>query len=248
MNMMQSTAHKILGFTLVAVFIAACAVLSPPAPVGETAKASLYADGEVKVWHDERALRFEPAKAKNTGLIFYPGANVRPESYAMIMRALAREGYTVAVPYMPSNLAIMDVDAATTLRKDYPAVTNWVLGGHSLGGTAAAMHLKKFQSAYPAIMFWASYPDKGSDLSNYAGGAVSIYAELDGLSTPEKIQKATPLLPNTTQYVRIRGGNHAQFGDYGAQKGDNPATISPEEQWEEITAVSLFVLNSVEER
>jgi hypothetical protein len=29
--------------------------------------------------------------------------------------------------------------------------------------------------------------------------------------------------------VSIEGGNHAQFGWYGPQEGDNPATISREE-------------------
>ena len=33
----------------------------------------------------------------------------------------------------------------------------------------------------------------------------------------------------------IEGGNHAQFGDYGLQKGDGQAGISREEQ-QEITA------------
>ena len=30
--------------------------------------------------------------------------------------------------------------------------------------------------------------------------------------------------------MEIEGGNHAQFGNYGPQKGDLPATISAEEQ------------------
>ncbi|WP_373482782.1 alpha/beta hydrolase [Acetobacterium sp.] len=34
----------------------------------------------------------------------------------------------------------------------------------------------------------------------------------------------------TDNIVFIEGGNHAQFGNYGQQKGDPPATISSEEQ------------------
>ena len=37
-------------------------------------------------------------------------------------------------------------------------------------------------------------------------------------------------LPSDTTYVEIEGGNHAQFGDYGKQKGDNDAIISEKEQ------------------
>jgi hypothetical protein len=34
---------------------------------------------------------------------------------------------------------------------------------------------------------------------------------------------------NHKEYV-IQGGNHAQFGDYGEQKGDGTAAISAQEQ------------------
>jgi hypothetical protein len=39
------------------------------------------------------------------------------------------------------------------------------------------------------------------------------------------------LLPPTTTYRPIDGGNHAQFGSYGAQMGDHAATIPAAEQW-----------------
>ena len=39
----------------------------------------------------------------------------------------------------------------------------------------------------------------------------------------------------TDNIVKIEGGNHAQFGNYGRQKGDPDATISAEQQ-QEITA------------
>ncbi|MFR1051076.1 MAG: alpha/beta hydrolase [Lachnospirales bacterium] len=34
----------------------------------------------------------------------------------------------------------------------------------------------------------------------------------------------------TENIVKIEGGNHAQFGNYGSQKGDLPAAISAREQ------------------
>lgn len=37
-------------------------------------------------------------------------------------------------------------------------------------------------------------------------------------------------LDYTENVVEIQGGNHAQFGNYGPQKGDLPATISAQEQ------------------
>lgn len=38
------------------------------------------------------------------------------------------------------------------------------------------------------------------------------------------------IIPKDTKFIEIEGGNHAQFGDYGAQKGDNKASISEKEQ------------------
>ena len=40
----------------------------------------------------------------------------------------------------------------------------------------------------------------------------------------------------TENIVEIQGGNHAQFGNYGPQKGDLPAEISAEEQQEQTAA------------
>ena len=47
------------------------------------------------------------------------------------------------------------------------------------------------------------------------------------------IRKANVILRNidyTENIVEIEGGNHAQFGNYGPQKGDLTAAISAEEQ------------------
>ena len=43
----------------------------------------------------------------------------------------------------------------------------------------------------------------------------------------------------------IKGGNHAQFGDYGAQDGDGVATISVEEQ-QELTANAVAAFTQSE--
>lgn len=39
-----------------------------------------------------------------------------------------------------------------------------------------------------------------------------------------------PKLPATVKLVKTDGANHAQFGYYGFQLGDNRATISREQQ------------------
>ena len=49
-------------------------------------------------------------------------------------------------------------------------------------------------------------------------------------------------LDYTENVVEIQGGNHAQFGNYGPQKGDAPATISAEEQQAQtVEAILQFI-------
>jgi len=48
-----------------------------------------------------------------------------------------------------------------------------------------------------------------------------------------------------TIMTEIAGGNHAQFGYYGTQLGDNSATISREEQQAETAVAILTFLNQL---
>ena len=45
--------------------------------------------------------------------------------------------------------------------------------------------------------------------------------------------------------IKITGGNHSQFGWYGDQGGDNAATISREEQQNQIFNATLQLLEAV---
>ena len=48
-------------------------------------------------------------------------------------------------------------------------------------------------------------------------------------------------MSNMTEYV-IDGGNHAQFGYYGKQPGDNAAGITPENQQNQtVTKILEFI-------
>ena len=60
------------------------------------------------------------------------------------------------------------------------------------------------------------------------------------------IRDRTPLLPTDTIYLPIEGGNHAYFGDYGEQSGDNLATISREAQQQITVDAIVQFLNSIE--
>jgi hypothetical protein len=75
---------------------------------------------------------------------------------------------------------------------------------------------------------------------------VLIYGSEDGVLNMESYEKSRPNLPeNAVEHV-IQGGNHAQFGSYGKQKGDGEASISPENQIEETVSVILAAVKETE--
>jgi pimeloyl-ACP methyl ester carboxylesterase len=189
-------------------------------------------------------IAFLPKAPKELGFIFYPGAKVEPRAYAPLLSSLADSGYLVLMPRMPFDLAIFDTGKAAGLMKRYPEVKRWTIGGHSLGGVAAAIFAKKKPAGLVGIAFFASFPDNGSDLSASGLSVLSISGSRDGLSTSAKIEFAKRLLPPDTQFRVIEGGNHAQFGWYGPQKGDNEASISRESQQAQIKEAILTWLGS----
>lgn len=192
-------------------------------------------------------LVFEPANNKpaTTGYIFYPGGRVDYRAYAPMANALAKEGYLVIIPRMPLNLAVFGINMAADVINTHPEINYWVMGGHSLGGSMAASYVYEHPDQVDGLVFLASYPADSNDLSTYAGSVLSMSGSLDGLATPMKIERSTALLPVSTEWVIIDGGNHAQFGWYGAQKGDNAATISRVEQQQKVIESTTELLNKV---
>ena len=59
---------------------------------------------------------------------------------------------------------------------------------------------------------------------------MKIFGSQDGVADPQDILANKSLLPKNTMFVEIEGANHAQFGYYGSQLGDNEAQISREKQ------------------
>ncbi|MRR30191.1 alpha/beta hydrolase, partial [bacterium] len=182
-----------------------------------------------------------------TGYIFYPGGRVDYRSYAPMAQSLAEEGFLVIIPRMPLNLAVFGINEAADVMATYPEIKHWVLGGHSLGGSMAASYVFEHPGQIDGLVFLASYPADNNNLSNYTGKVLSISASLDGLATPEKITHSVELLPDSTEWVVIEGGNHAQFGWYGAQKGDNAPTISREDQQKEVIQGTLNLLTNTDQ-
>ncbi|MCB0196891.1 MAG: alpha/beta hydrolase [Anaerolineae bacterium] len=207
---------------------------------------ALQSDDQVSVSQASEFITFSPADRSSTSaFILYPGAGVDPRSYAPLLRQIAARGHLAAVLDMPLNLAIFDPDAADQVIADHPEIENWAIGGHSLGGVVAASYVAN-RSTIAGLVLLAAYPDsnalKDSDILT-----LSIYGSLDGLTTPQDIDDSRPLLPTDTVFREIEGGNHSQFGSYGLQRGDNEASISPDEQWSQIVEAIVTLLNTVTE-
>jgi hypothetical protein len=49
-------------------------------------------------------------------------------------------------------------------------------------------------------------------------------------------------LPDSIIWISIKGANHAQFGWYGIQKGDEKADISREEQQKQIVEATMELI------
>jgi len=206
---------------------------------------SLESDAQVQVETDSW-LTFTPRdQAPSTGLIFYPGGLVEAKAYAPAARAIAENGYLVVITPMPLHLAVLNPGVAAEVISAHPEIKNWAIGGHSLGGSMAATFADQ-NLEIDGLVFWAAYPAESNDLSGQEIIVSSIYGTLDGLATPEKVLAAKPLLPANTTWVPIEGGNHAQFGWYGPQDGDNPATLSRKEQQDQAIAGTLTLLKQLE--
>src|SRR4030066_160258 len=216
-----------------------------PSPMPE-ALAALQSDSQVNVTK-QSWLVFQPSgRNPSTGLILYPGGRVDPQAYAPQAHTIAAQGYLVVITPMPLNLAVFGANRAGSIIHAYPDIQNWVVGGHSLGGSMAALYADKHRNQINGLVLWASYPASSNNLTDSNIQVASIYGTLDGLATKDKIDASRELLPADTTWVPIEGGNHAQFGWYGDQSGDNPATISRLDQQAQIIQAPLDLPQSVQ--
>ncbi len=221
---------------------------SNPAPPMAQALAALQGDDQVGVV-EGKWIVFQPlVEPKATGFIFYPGGLVDPRAYAPQARAIAEKGYPVVIVPMPLNLAVFGANRASEVMAEFPDIAQWVIGGHSLGGAMSANFVANQPGAVDGLVFWAAFPAGGDSVADQTELIVySIYGTLDGLATPEEVLGAAPLLPPATRFIPIEGGNHAQFGWYGDQNGDNPATISRAEQQALTVDATVEVLAQVDQ-
>lgn len=214
--------------------------LTPLGP-SDTALKALAGDKEVAVTETEYGWVFEPTDAEPvTGIVFYPGGRVDPRSYAPLAHDLALAGHLVVIEPMTLNLAVLSPNRAADAIAANPDIQAWAMAGHSLGGTMAAQYAASDPGHVKALVLLASYPARSTDLSKSDMPVVSIFGTRDGVLNQASFKAAATLLPEKTEYVPIEGGNHAQFGSYGPQPGDNEATITADDQlYETVDAIAV---------
>lgn len=245
MNTKRIIKNALIGFALIIILgvlgvIAWSKIGTYPARM--VALSALESTDRVTISQDKWIV-FEPDQETDTGLIFYPGGLVEPTAYAPILHNIAEEGVLVIITPMPLNLGILNTGAASEVINAYPQISNWILAGHSLGGASAAIFAENNPEKIDAIALWDSYPPDSSDLSDNSISAISIFGTTNNFPNTENFDDKKHLLPAGTKFVAIEGANHAQFGDYGPQKGDVIATMSLAEQHERVAEIMLNFIN-----
>ena len=114
--------------------------------------------------------------------------------------------------------------------KKMPQVTDIYVLGHSMGGAMASSYVSKNKDKVNGLILLGSYIY--GDVSDQ--DTLTIYGSLN-TSVKKKIDYKKNI-------VVIQGGNHANFGNYGHQKGDAKATISRKSQQKQtIKAIDQFI-------
>ena len=98
---------------------------------------------------------------------------------------------------------------------------------------------------YEGLVLLAAYPPQDNNISSLDLHVTIVYGSLDQLATQTEIEESRSLLPFDSEKVFIEGGNHAQSGQYGTQKGDGVATIEPEEQQKIVIEAILNTLKAI---
>lgn len=196
-------------------------------PASEAAQAALSKGQEKR---DALYFSGDPEKPL---VVFYPGALVDAESYSIWAKEVSEKGYSVAIVKMPFGMAVLGGNRAENILNEFPH-NGYVIGGHSLGGVMASRYAASQKNGLKGVFFLASYPDEKGSLAETNLPVLSLTASNDEVLNQGNYQAAKTYLPDSAIFETISGGNHAGFGSYGSQRGDGAASISNEEQQQQI--------------
>ena len=240
-----------LGISFTVIFVGWSLIAYRASPA---ARAALVSDEEVSVTRRDGEWWFDPRGdvSPNAGLIFFPGALVNPVAYAPLARSVAKAGYRTVIIELPRRGAFGGADdpalyeRARTLGRSTDSPERWVLGGHSRGGVVTStLAADGFKGLGGLVLIGTSHP-RDVDLSELRVPVVKVIGTRDGLASVEEVEANRRLLPPTTTWVRVEGGNHSQFGWYGFQPGDRRAKVSADAQRQAMIGGVLAALQAAE--
>jgi pimeloyl-ACP methyl ester carboxylesterase len=199
----------------------------------------------VQVLDTGELIQFLPThEAPGAGLIFLPGGGIDPDAYAPLLRSVAESGHSAVIVKVPWRVAPTGATRSTLWRRIAGVLASggpqqaWVLGGHSRGAVFALTYATEHPRRLAGLALIGTTHPRDIDLYNSKLPILKIVGTKDCVASLERVMANARLLPPGTQWARIEGGNHRQFGYYGYQLGDCGATITRESQQKQ-TATAL---------
>jgi pimeloyl-ACP methyl ester carboxylesterase len=198
--------------------------------------ALLQSSEAVTVRDSGAILMFAPRRdTTSAGVIFLPGGAIDPRAYVPLLRAVAEAGYPAVLVRLPWRAAPTDAgrrvvrDRILAIISTHPD-RRWILAGHSRGAALSARFAGEHPDALAGLVLIATTHPKQASLAALPIPVTKIYATHDCVADSAAVFTNAHLLPAGTRWVRLEGGNHRQFGWYGAQLGDCTATIGRQAQ------------------
>jgi pimeloyl-ACP methyl ester carboxylesterase len=214
--------------------------------------AMLKSSANVRVVDTGALIQFLPANAaRGAGLVFLPGGGIDPEAYAPLLHSVAESGHAAVLVRMPWRTAPTAGTQRTlwqridvVVGKNNPGQA-WVLSGHSRGAALASTYMSERSGKLTGLVLIGTTHPRDVDLSKTSVPVAKIYGTRDCVADTAKMKANARLLPPATQWIRIAGANHRQFGYYGYQLGDCSATISRTAQQARTARALIEFLGSV---
>jgi pimeloyl-ACP methyl ester carboxylesterase len=207
---------------------------------------TLATDAAIAVRDRADAIVFTPARAAATGLMLLPGCPVDPHAYAPLARRIAEAGHpavVVRVPYRCASFGDLEqqLDRRVLSLVAASAGTRWVLAGHSRGAVHAARLAGRTPEAFAGLVLMGTSHPRDRDLSALTLPVMKIAGTEDGVAGDAQFESRR--LPPRTTWIRIEGGNHAQFAYYAPyQLFDHRARITRAVQQEQVAAALVGML------
>ena len=197
-------------------------------------KDSIHNDSTVLYHENEEVIRFSTTSDKKIEVFFLQGALVDPQAYEPLGYHLAQLGYNFNIVKMPWRMADRGYEKIASMDSYKNDDCKIVIMGHSKGGKMAAQFVKEFSNQPDALILLGTTHPRDIDLSTSQIPILKISGSKDKVAPVSTSAANASKLPSNAQFEIIKGGNHSQFGYYGDPFGDGEATITHEDQLQEM--------------